>query len=132
MMLAISGVAFALLLAQSGLTDEGIKAFNEGRYSVALSKLTEAAKDPNDKQAQLFFALSQAATGGCATAIPTLSALAKDEPLAGIGAVKCYSAGGDETKAFALLGEMAARWPNDPDFLYLKAKLHMKAFNDTT
>jgi tetratricopeptide (TPR) repeat protein len=132
MMLAISGIAFALLLAQSGLRDEGIRAFNEGRYSVALAKLTEAAKDSNDKQTQLFLALSQAATGGCATALSVLSVMAKDEPLAGIGAVKCYSSIGDETKALALLDEMTARWPNNADVLYLKAKLHMKAFNDMT
>jgi tetratricopeptide (TPR) repeat protein len=132
MMLAISGIACALLLAQGGLTEQGIRAFNEGRYSVALAKLAEAAKDSSDKQARLFLALSQAATGSCTTALPALSALAKDEQLAGIAAVKCYSAGGDETKAFTLLDEMNARWPNDADVLYLKARLHMKAFNDTT
>jgi tetratricopeptide (TPR) repeat protein len=129
MMPAISGIVLALLLAQR---DEGIAAFNEGRYSVALSKLTEAAKDPSDKQAHLFLALAQAATGDCTTALPALSTMAADERLAGLAAVKCYSAAGSETKAFGLLDEMAARWPNDADVLYLKAKLHMKAFNDTT
>jgi tetratricopeptide (TPR) repeat protein len=132
MMLAISGLAFALLLAQGSLTDQGIRAFNEGRYSVALAKLTEAARDSSDKQTRLFLALSQAATGNCATALPALSALAQEEPLAGMAAVKCYNAAADEAKAFALLDELAARWPNNADVLYLKAKLHMKAFNDTT
>ena len=129
---AISGIVLALLFAQSGLRDEGIAAFNEGRYSVALIKLTEAAKDSNDKQAQFFLALSQAATGDCATALPALSAMAKEERLAGLAAVKCYSAAGNEAKAFGLLDEMSARGPNDADVLYLRAKLHMKAFNDTT
>ncbi len=127
MMLVISHLALALLLSR----DEGIRAFNEGRYSVALTELTEAAKDLSDKQAQLFLALTQAATGNCATALPALTALTQ-EPLAGIAAVKCYSATGSETKAFELLDEMAARWPNNADVLYLKAKLHMKAFNDAT
>ena len=37
---------------------------------MALAELTEAAKDANDKQAQLFLALAQAATGTCAAALP--------------------------------------------------------------
>jgi len=128
MMPVISGIVLALLLSR----DEGIKAFNEGRYSVALSKLTDAAKDPNDKEAHLFLALTQAATGDCASALPKLRTLAANEPLAGIAAVKCYSATGAENRAFQLLDEMSARWPNNADVLYLKAKLHMKAFNDAT
>jgi tetratricopeptide (TPR) repeat protein len=131
-MLAISRIAIALLLAQGQQTEDGIAAFNEGRYSVALAKLTEAAKDPNDKQAHLFLALAQAATGDCTRALPALSSMAAEERLAGIAAVKCYSAAANETKAFALLDEMAAHRPNDADVLYLKAKLHMKAFNNTT
>jgi tetratricopeptide (TPR) repeat protein len=120
------------MLGQSGLTDEGITAFHEGRYSVALAELTEAARDSNDKQAQLFLGLAQAATGDCATALPALRNMAAEERLAGIAAVKCYSAAGAEAKAFALLDEMAEKWPDDADVLYLKAKLHMKAFNDAT
>jgi tetratricopeptide (TPR) repeat protein len=58
--------------------------------------------------------------------------MAGEERLAALGAVKCYGAGGRETKALGLLDEMSARWPNDADVLYLKAKLHMKAFNDAT
>lgn len=127
MMLAISSLALAFALSK----DDGIKAFNEGRYSVALTELREAAKDPNDKQAHLFLALTQAATGSCSTALPSLTAM-PEEPLAGIAAVKCYSATGAESKAFQLLDEMSMRWPNNADVLYLKAKLHMKAFNDST
>jgi tetratricopeptide (TPR) repeat protein len=129
---AISHVALALMLAQASLTEEGMTAFNEGRYSLALVKLTEAAKNPRDKQAHHFLALAQAATGECATALPALSSMEADERLAGIAAVKCYSAAGAEAKAFDLLDKLAARWPNDADVLYLKAKLHMKAFNDAT
>jgi tetratricopeptide (TPR) repeat protein len=128
MMPAISHIAVALMLAQGGLTEEGVTAFNEGRYSLALAKL----KDATGTRARLFLALAQAATGECAAALPALSAMAAEEHLAGIAAVKCYSAAGAETKAFNLLEEMAAHWPNDADVLYLKAKLHMKAFNDAT
>ncbi len=133
-MLVISRFAFGLvLLLQSGSKEEGIQAFNSGRYSLALSKLKEAvAKDPNDKQARLFLSLSEAATGDCAIALPDLLAMERAEALAGIAAVKCYSAAGAETKALALLDEMSTRWPGNADVLYLKAKLHMKAFNDTT
>jgi tetratricopeptide (TPR) repeat protein len=133
MMPATSFLALLLLLGESGSTQEGISAFNGGRYSVALVKLSEAAaKDPNDKQASLFLALSQAATGDCGTALPRLSELSSTEPLAGLAAVKCYGAAGDETKAFGLLDAMSARWPGNADVLYLKAKLHMRAFNDAT
>jgi tetratricopeptide (TPR) repeat protein len=131
-MLAISHIAIGFMLAQSSLTEEGMTAFNAGRYSIALAKLTEAAKDPSDKQARLFLALAQVATGDCATALSALNRMAAEERLAGIAAVRCYSAAGAETKAFDLLGAMAERWPNDPDVLYLRAKLHMKAFNDAT
>jgi tetratricopeptide (TPR) repeat protein len=132
MMLATSFLALSFLLGESNLTQEGIRAFNSGRYSVALAKLAEAAKDPSDEQAGLFLALSQAATGNCGAALPRLSQLSSTEALAGLAAVKCYSAAGEETKAFGLLDEMAVRWPNNADVLYLKAKLHMKAFNDAT
>ncbi len=135
MMPVISHIALALMLAaaQSNLTEEGIAAFNAGRYSVALAKLTEAAKDPTDKDAQLFYALSQAATGRCAAALPSLTAMAGGEKLAGLAAVKCLSAAGAESKALSLARSKWNRsWPNDADVLYLKAKLHMKAFNDTT
>jgi tetratricopeptide (TPR) repeat protein len=132
MMLVISHIGVALLLAQGGLTEEGVAAFNAGRYSVALAKLTEAAKDPTNKEAHLFLALSRAATGGCTIALPALIAMADEKKLAGLAAVKCQSAAGAETKALALLDQMEARWPKDADVLYLKAKLHMKAFNDTT
>lgn len=127
MMLATSSLVLAFMLSK----ESGIKAFQEGRYSVALTELTQAAEDSNDKEAHLFLALAQAATGNCATALPSLTAMT-DEPLAGIAAVKCYSAAGAEAKAFQLLDEMGARWPNNADVLYLNAKLHMKAFNDAT
>ena len=134
MMLAISSFAFALLLfLQGSQEDEGIAAFNAGRYSLALTKLKDAvAKDPNDKQAHLFLSLSEAATGDCTTALPDLLTMQQSEALAGIAAVKCLTAAGAETKALTLLDEMAARWPSNADVLYLKAKLHMKAFNDAT
>lgn len=116
---------------QTDLRSEGIEAFQNGRYSVALSKLTQATKaNPGDALAARFLALTQAATGDCKTALP---ALAKDsDSLAGLAAVKCYSAAGEDGRAFALLEQLEREYPKNPDVLYLAAKLHMKAFNDAT
>jgi tetratricopeptide (TPR) repeat protein len=116
--------------------DEGIAAFNEGRYSVALSKLNAASKDPSDKTARTFLALTQAAVGDCKTALPGLTSLAPADGdlyrLAGLAALKCYSSTGDDAKTYALLKNLERQFPNDPDVLYTAAKLHMKAFNDAT
>lgn len=129
-LLAVSAVA-----AGTTAREEGISAFNEGRYSVALDKLSLAAKS-GDPQATLFLALSQAATGDCAPALPVLTKVeAGSDPafsrLAGLAACKCYSKTGDVAKSVAVLQELERRFPNDADVLYTAAKLHMKAFNDT-
>lgn len=129
-MLATSWLLVLLLFANNSAREDGIAAFNQGRYSVALAKLTEAAKDRGDKQARMFLALTEAALGNCGKALPELTNL--PERLAGLAAVKCYSAAGDEAKTFALLAQLERRFPNDPDVLYLMARLHMKAFNDAT
>jgi tetratricopeptide (TPR) repeat protein len=52
--------------------------------------------------------------------------------LAVLAAAKCYATLGDEGKAFTTLEGLAKRFPTDADVLYLRAKLHMKAFNDAT
>ncbi len=133
-------VIFSVFTATSGAADmnardEGINAFNQGRYSIALEKLTQAA-NTGDQQATLFLALTQAATGNCTPALPVLSTFeAASDPafsrLAGLAACKCYSKTGDLAKSMAVLQELERRFPNDADVLYTAAKLHMKAFNDT-
>lgn len=128
--IAIVCAALALRAADS-LRNEGIAAFNAGRYSVALLKLRQAvAKDPADHVGARFLALTQAAKGDCKSALPVL--VKDSDPLAGLGAVKCYSALGDDTGAFALLARLEREHPNNPDVLYTSAKLHMKAFSDDT
>ena len=110
-------------------TAEGIAAFNAGRYSDAHRLLS--AVSPSDKTAQLFLALTEAATGDCATALPTLLG----EPLSqmgGIAAVKCYSSSGDTKHEFSLLEQLQQQFPKDADVIYLSARQHMKAFNDAT
>jgi len=110
-------------------TERGIEAFNAGRYSEARAQLSSAPK--NDFTAQLFLALTEAATGDCVTALPNLI----HQPLnrmGGIVAVKCYSLTGDAAHEFSLLQQLQQNFPDDADVLYLSAKQHMKAFNDAT
>jgi tetratricopeptide (TPR) repeat protein len=125
-MLVISWFVAASLLSAR---EEGIAAFEAGRYSIALTKLTDAAKDPRDERARLFLALTEAALGDCKKALPELPAT---DRLSGLAAAKCYAAIGDEGKAFTTLQALTKRFPKDADVLYLRAKLHMKAFNDAT
>ena len=133
-MLAISRILAVLLLSIAlNASDDGITAFKEGRYSVAVAKL----KGANDQTSRVFLALAQAAVGDCKAALPALATNFRlaDQTLArlsGLAAVKCYAAVGDNPNSFALLDRLQARFPNDPDVLYTSAKLHMKAFNDST
>ena len=124
------------LIWASTAREDGIAAFNQGRYSVALSKLTEAVKDPSDIKAHAFLALTQAALGDCKGALPGLTSVARSDSalyrLASLAAVRCYSNVGDDAKTYALVKDLERDFPNDPDVLYTAAKLHMKAFNDAT
>jgi tetratricopeptide (TPR) repeat protein len=131
MMRGISWFLAASLLAATSAREDGIRAFEAGRYSVALAKLAEAAKDSHDTRARMFLALTQAAMGDCRAALPGLAA-AETDRLAALAAAKCYATIGDEGKAFTVLEGLAKRFPKDADVLYLRAKLHMKAFNDAT
>ncbi|MBV8552182.1 MAG: tetratricopeptide repeat protein [Acidobacteriaceae bacterium] len=125
-----------VLFAGSSEREEGIAAFNRGQYSVALPKLSAAARDKSDVTARTFLALTQAAMGNCKTAIPNLIATPPSSTdlyrLAGLAAVKCFSSTGDDAQAYTLLVKLGQRFPNDADVLYLTAKVHMKAFNDAT
>ncbi len=136
MMPAISRISLLLVLTVAlspgqSAREEGIAAFKDGRYSVALAKL----KGIPDKTAAVFAALSEAALGDCKTALPGLTADITDPVLyrlASLAAVKCYSTSGDDANAFLLLQRLKQRFPNDADVLYTSAKLYMKAFNDAT
>ncbi|MFL6463958.1 MAG: tetratricopeptide repeat protein [Bryobacteraceae bacterium] len=129
-------ITIALLLSTIGnaqsAADEGIAAFKEGRYSLALAKL-KGTKDPTGSA---FLALAQAATGDCKSALLSMAALQPQDPvlqrLIGLAQVKCYGATGDNAHAFALSDQLQKQYPNDADVHYTAAKLHMKAFNDAT
>ncbi|MBV8896469.1 MAG: tetratricopeptide repeat protein [Acidobacteriaceae bacterium] len=124
-MLGIS-ILCAIALLGADNSSDGIQAFREGRYSVALKELKNAG-DPTSKA---FLALTEAAVGDCQTALPGLLSVPKSDlqiyRLARIAAVKCSN------EPFALVKELLNEFPNDADALYLSAKLHMKAFNDAT
>lgn len=130
MMLAISA-ALALLLSTSA-TDSGIAAFNAGQYTSAIKLLAQRS----DPQSRAFLALARAASGGCATALPELTAEHgvpdSVNRLLKLAAAKCEIEAGDMEHASALLNTLARRYSNDADVLYLTAKLHMQAFNDAT
>jgi tetratricopeptide (TPR) repeat protein len=125
------GIRFILAAVLAGqlLSADGIADFNSGRYSEALKELLAA--DQKDPTVQLFLALTQAALGDCASAIPTLTREPLDR-MGGIAAVQCYSSMGDAAREFSLLQRLESQFPNDADVLYLSAKQHMKAFNDAT
>jgi tetratricopeptide (TPR) repeat protein len=52
--------------------------------------------------------------------------------LAGLAAAKCEESGNDDVAALVTLSKLERRFPDDADVLYAIAKLHMKAFNNTT
>jgi tetratricopeptide (TPR) repeat protein len=76
-----------------------------------------------------WLALASAAAGACVVVPLEQKELYRTGNLA---AAKCFFDAGEQGKAFALLGELQKRFPNDADVLYLEAKLHMRAFNDAT
>jgi tetratricopeptide (TPR) repeat protein len=130
--------AASIASASASSRDDGIAAFSQGRYSVALDKLkTAVTADPQDVKARVFLALTQAARNDCGSALPVLTANAdsSDETLArlaGLAAAKCEEARSKNTAALGILSKLQRRFPGDPDVLYAVAKLHMKAFNDAT
>src|SRR5690242_3846346 len=112
-------LAATVFAADATVREEGILAFNEGRYSVAVTKLTQAARS-GDSKATLFLALTQAATGDCSPALPVLTKFATGTDasfsrLAGLAACKCYTKAGDLAKSTAVLQELERRFPNDAD-----------------
>ncbi len=127
------------LLGADSATEQGVAAFQQGRYSEARRLLQDALKsDPHDEHARTFLALAQAATGHCPEAVGSLtdrfsnSANPDLARLAGLALVQCVVADGETAKAVPLAAQLEAKYPNDADVLYQVARVHMKAFNDAT
>ena len=131
-------LALPLCAGQSG-TEQGINAFQQGRYVEACRLLQDAVTDdPSDEHARAFLALARAAGGHCAEATEELTARfhSSADPdlarLAGLALVQCMSTVGATDKAIAVAAQLEAKYPDDADVLYQAARLHMKAFNDVT
>ncbi len=131
----------ALLLFASNLIagslEDGIVAFNEGRYSTALSLLRRAVDEGRGRPAHIFLALTEAATNDCKSALPSLLPEARNATdqlslLAGLAAARCQSADGDATSALATLDALKQHFAKNADVLYLSAEIEMTAFNNTT
>src|ERR1039458_472545 len=95
--LAFLLLAWPLCAGQSG-TEQGINAFQQGRYVEACRLLQEAVNhDPSDEHARAFLALARAAGGHCAEALGELTARFHSSAnpdlarLAGLALVQCMS-----------------------------------------
>jgi len=139
-MRAISFFALAMSVAAAeSITEQGVIAFQQGRYTEAGRLLDDAVRaNPKDEHARTFLALTRAATGHCSEAVSDLTDRFQkpDNPqlarLAGLALVQCDITQGDTAKALPVAGQLEARYPDDADVLYQVARVHMRAFNDAT
>jgi len=132
-------LAWPLCAAGQSLAEQGISAFQHGRYVEATRLLQDAVvRDPADEHTRAFLALARAASGHCPEAIGDLTVrfnslgnpdLAR---LAGLALVQCLGVDGKTDKALAFATQLETKYPDDPDVLYQAARLHMKAFNGVT
>ena len=118
---------------------QGIAAFQQGRYGDAGRQLQDALRqDPANDHARTFLALTQAATGHCAEAIPDLDSRFSQSPdadlsrLAGLALAQCLVTVNEAARAVPVVTRLETKFPDDADVLYEAARVHMKAFNDAT
>lgn len=133
------GMLALALAAADSTTEQGVAAFQQGRYLDAGRLLEQALRsNPLDDHARTFLALTRAATGHCPEAVPALtdrfqkSANPDLSRMAGLALVQCYVSDGETANAIPVAGQLEARYPDDADVLYQAARVHMKAFNDAT
>lgn len=124
-------ISFLFAAALSGQTvEQGIAAFRQGDYEAASQALRSA---PPSETRDVFLALSDAATGKCASAIPVLERQVQPPDLrrlGGLGLIQCLVAADRVADAVAVVARLEAEFPADADVLYQSARLHMRAFND--
>ncbi|MDQ6663342.1 MAG: tetratricopeptide repeat protein [Acidobacteriota bacterium] len=132
-MRAISVLLLSMLyaLAQDPLST-GIAEYNQGRLSAARKHLEKS----KSTEARAFLALVLAASGECASQLPTLQEIWRGAAspqlrrLAGMAAVQCDIARGKPEAGIPLVNELKSAYPQDADVLYLAAKLYMKGWNE--
>lgn len=118
----------ALAIGQSDPFVHGLEAFNRGDYTTAEREL----KQSRDPRARTFLALTLAATNRCAEAEPGLAAATGDTVrLAGLALAQCKIAASNWDAAGAIVQKLQRQYPADADVLYIAARLHMRAWNDT-
>src|SRR6202522_2577488 len=120
----------AMLCAQTNPVEAGIAAFNRGDYKTARLNLERAPADP---QARLFLALTKAATGECAAAVPNLAKAfsgSGNQRLAGLALAQCHIGAKRFAEAGAIIAQLEKQFPADADVLYVSANYRMKAWND--
>ena len=101
----------------------GIEAYSKGDYAAAERELRKAS----GAQAKAFLALTLAATNRCEEALPALREAAPTQRLAALALVQCHLNASRFDEASAVLEKM----PKDADSLYLAARLHMRAWNES-
>jgi len=133
-------LSMAVLQAQNAeaLLTQGIDQFQKGEYTAARETLKKAVDaSPADARAITYMALVMATLGDCAHTVNELAMQSKRNPdpkikrLAGLAAAQCYLGRNDFTEIFPILTDLLNKDPNDPDVLYLAAKVYNKAWNAT-
>lgn len=130
------GISFfalaALASAQGDSFVNGLEAFRRGDYPAAEREL-RASKDP---RGPAFLAITLAATGRCAAAQQDLTEAANGgksdtQRLAALALAQCEIAASRWDDASAVVSRLRVEYPSDADVLYVSARLHMRAWNDT-
>ncbi len=136
--LVLAVVCGSACAAQTATTD-GIDAYRTGHYSTARQKLQAAVEaNSSDTSARGFLALTKAAQQDCPAALLDLKSTTESGPgselmvMAGLALSQCLIQSGATAEALATLDKLSARFPQNADVLYARAKLHMRAFNDAT
>jgi tetratricopeptide (TPR) repeat protein len=133
-------LSVAVLRAENAetLLTQGIERFQKGEYAAARETLKKAVDlSPADARAITYLAIVQATLGDCAHTINELAMQSKRNPdpkirkLAGLASVQCLITRNDFAQIFPILTELSNSDPNDPDVLYLAAKVYNKAWNVT-
>jgi tetratricopeptide (TPR) repeat protein len=131
-------LAIALLLpGQEDKTSVGLEQFGRGEYSAAKSSFSDALKRTGDGTARVYLLLSRAATGECDAVLGELEREFESQSdtalqrAAGLGLAQCAVARDRFDLGFRVLQKLGEQHADDADVLFLAAKLHMKAWNDT-
>lgn len=126
----------ALLMAADPALQTALNEYRLGHLNAAEAQATAVSRqDPNSTEAKLLLSLVRAGLGNCESERTRLRLAWKGagspelRRLAGLAAVKCDTALNQPEAGVPLLGELTKAFPDDPDVLYLGAKLYMAAWN---